>query len=95
MKQIDKYCKDILYDIGDKIWLSIRNIITNQLFKKLDYKMLGFFEIIRNKKVFIKLQLPQLMKIYNVFYPNLLKKAFIDLLINQVNKFPFFSYYQE
>ena len=34
--------------------------------------MLDFFKVIRNKKVFVQLQLLQLMKIYNIFYPNLL-----------------------
>lgn len=35
----------------------MRNIITNQPFKKLDYEILDFFKNIRNKKVFVKLQL--------------------------------------
>ena len=54
--------------------------------KKLDYKMFNFFEVIGSKRVFIELQLPQSMKIYNVFYFNLFWKALIDPLTNQVNK---------
>ena len=50
--------------------------------------MLGFFEIIGNKRVFIELQLPQSMKIYNVFYPYLLRKTLINLLTNEVNEPP-------
>ena len=45
--------------------------------------MLGFFEVIGNKEVFVELQLPQLMKIYNVFHPNLLQKVSTDPLTNQ------------
>ena len=48
-----------------------KNITINQLSKKLDYKMLGFFKVIENKKVSIKLQLLEYMKIHNVFYLNL------------------------
>ena len=65
-----------------------KNITTNWLSKKLDHKMLGFFEIIGNKEVFVKLQLSQSLKIHNVFYLNLLQKTLINLLTNQVNKPP-------
>ena len=37
--------------------------------------MFGVFEIIENKRVFLKLQLQQSMKILNVFHPNLLQKT--------------------
>ena len=50
-KQTNKYQKDITYIVGDKVWLSTRNITSNQLSMKLDYKMLGFFKVIRNKRV--------------------------------------------
>ena len=50
--------------------------------------MLGFFKVMENKEVFIKLQLPQSMKIHNIFYFNLFQNFLTDLLINQVNKLP-------
>lgn len=49
----------------------MRNIITNQPSRKLDYKILGFFKIIENKRVSIEFQLLQSIKINNVIYPNL------------------------
>ena len=48
--------------------------------------MLGPFEVIGNKRVFIELQLLQSMKIHNFFHSNLLQKAFIDLLTNKLNE---------
>lgn len=50
--------------------------------------MLRLFEVIENKEISIELQLPQSMKIHNVFYSNLLRKALIDSLTNQVNESP-------
>ena len=47
-KQVDKHRKDISYAFGDKTLLSTRNIIIDQSFKKLNHKMLGLFEVIRN-----------------------------------------------
>lgn len=48
--------------------------------------MFNFFEIIRNKSVFVKLHLPQSMKIHNVFYLNLFQKVSLNPLTNQINK---------
>ncbi len=39
--------------MGDKVWLPTRNITTDQSFKKLDYKILGPFEINQNEEVFV------------------------------------------
>ena len=50
--------------------------------------MLGFFEVIGNKKVSVELQLPQSIKIHNVFHSNLLPKTSTDPLTNQVNELP-------
>ena len=87
-KQANKHQKDISYAVGDKVWLSTRNITTDQPSKKLHHKMLGSFEVIGNKRVSVELQLPQSMKIHNVFHPNLLQKASTDALTNQVNEPP-------
>ena len=68
------------------MWLSIKNISTNQPSKKLDHKMIGLFEVIGKKSILLELQLPQAMKIHNIFHPNLLQKASTDLLTGQVNE---------
>lgn len=63
------------------MWLST-NISANKLSKKLDHKMISYFKIIGKKSILLELQLPQNMKIYNIFYPDLLRKASIDPLIS-------------
>ena len=48
--------------------------------------MIGCFEVIGKKSISLELQLPQAIKIDNVFHPNLLQKASTDLLTGQVNE---------
>ena len=48
--------------------------------------MIGAFKVIRKKGILVELQLPQAMKIHNIFHLNLFWKASIDLLTSQVNK---------
>ena len=70
--QANKHRKEVSYDIGDKVWLSTKNISTDRPSKKLDHKMIGPFEKKKKKGISLELQLPQAMKIHNVFDPNLL-----------------------
>ena len=50
--------------------------------------MLSPFEVINNKRVFVELELPQSMKIHNIFHLNLFQKTSADLLTYQVNELP-------
>ena len=67
--------KDIEFEIGEKVWLSARNIKTARSSKKLDYKRIGPYSILKkvNKNAY-KLDLPPTMKIHNVFHVSLLDK---------------------
>lgn len=68
------------------MWLSTKKINTDRLFKKLNHKIIDYFEVIRKKDILLELQLPQAIKIHNFFHPNLFQKALTGLLIGQVNK---------
>ncbi len=70
--QANKHRKEVSYDIGDKVWLSTKDISTDQPSKKLDHKIIGPFDVIGKKGISLEFQLPQAMKIHNVFHPNLL-----------------------
>ena len=84
--QANKHRKKVSYDIEDKVWLSTKNIKIDRPSKKLDYKMIGLFKVVGKKGISLELQLPQAIKIYNVFYPNLLQKVSLDPLTSQVNE---------
>ncbi len=84
--QANKHWKEVFYDIGDKVWLSTKNISTNQLSKKLDHKIIGPFDVIGKKSISLELQRSQAMNIHNVFQPNFFPKTSTDSLTGQVNK---------
>lgn len=67
--------------MGDKVELITKKIVTDQLFDKLDKKLRSFFQIIENKEIFVKLQLPQSIKIHNVFHFNFVPKFLIKLFV--------------
>jgi len=66
------------------MFLSSRNININRSTKKLENKMLDSFPIIKHVKVLYKLELPIFIKIYNVFYLNLLRVNFDNPLPGQI-----------
>ena len=64
------------------IGLSTKNIKIKKLLKKLDYKMIGPYKIKKLVRLFYQLELPHIMKVYDVFYPNLLWKAATNSLLS-------------
>jgi hypothetical protein len=61
---------------GDYVYLNRKNINTRRPSSKLDFKLLGPFQIIEQvNPVTFKLQLPSTMKIHPVFHRSLLEKA--------------------
>lgn len=68
------------------MWLSTKNMNTDQPSKKLDNSMIDPFEIIKKNIISLELLFPQTMKIQNVFQLNLLQKTLTDLLIGQGNE---------
>ena len=83
----DRYQKSVKneYKVGDKVWLSTRNIKTKRPSKKLDHKMIGPYKIKQLVGSSCQLDLPTSMKIHDVFHPNLLQKTSTDLLPGQHN----------
>ncbi len=87
MNQANKHRKKINYKIESKMFLNERNIVTARLFKKLNDKMLNFFQIINLIDSFYKLKLFETMHIHNVFHSELLRFVVNDSLSDQKNKF--------
>ena len=83
MEQENRYRKNVTYKIGDRVYLLIKNIKTIRPYKKLDYKIIGPYEIISKKGYSYELALPVGLNIENVFYTGLLRLAAKDLLPGQ------------
>jgi len=71
-----------MYQVSDKVWLSLKNIATDRPLKKLDAKYTKYTvtEIVNSYSY----RLDTLPGIYNVFYMRLLKLTKPNLLPGQV-----------
>ncbi|KAF9692926.1 hypothetical protein EKO04_009137 [Ascochyta lentis] len=68
------------YNAGDKVWLDARNIRTQRASKKLDWKNLGPYKIIKKVSSHAyRLELPPSMKIHPTFHVSLLRPAAEEL----------------
>ena len=62
------------YNIGDHVYLNSKNINSTRPTKKLDWKYYGPYPIVKRiKNIAYRLNLPELMKMHNVFHVSLLE----------------------
>ena len=85
IEQINRHKKEIIFKKDNFVFLSIKNIIIDKLYKKLNNKMLDLFKIISIINSSYKLKLSEIIKIYNVFHSKFLNLIVINLLSDQKN----------
>lgn len=70
----NRHRKDIVFNEGDSVWLSTKNLKTDRPSKKLDHKMIGPFKVLRAHGNAYTLDLPAHMAIHSTFHASLLRK---------------------
>jgi len=88
VNQANKHRKKVNYKTESKMFLNGRNIVTARPSKKLNDKMLGPFQITDPVGSSYKLELPETMRIHDVFHSGLLRPAVDDPLPGQKNEPP-------
>ena len=71
----DKYRRVVDFEVGDKVWLSAKNLKSSRPSRKLSHKWYGPFEILQQVGSSYKLKLPHSWNIVDTFAPELLRKA--------------------
>jgi hypothetical protein len=75
-KHFDAHVKELPpFKVGDMVWLSRKNISTTRPSRKLDFRRLGPYKIIKcigESQLAFKLELPPTMRIHPVFHGSLL-----------------------
>ena len=72
-RNADMHRSDLSFKVGDLVWLSTANLRTTRPCKKLEFRRVGPFEIIKVlSQVSYKLKLPTTMRIHPVFHISLL-----------------------
>jgi hypothetical protein len=72
-KYVDNSRAEVLFKVGDYVWLATNNLRTIRPCKKLEFRRVGPFEIMQVlSPVSYKLRLPLSMKIHPVFHVSLL-----------------------
>ena len=78
-----KRLKELTFSKKSMVYLATKNIITKRFSKKLDYKYLGLYKVIKNiSKNNYQLDLPLKVRIYPIFYILLLENVINVNLIN-------------
>ena len=69
----DSKRREVVFKVGNLVWLSTSNLKSTRPSKKLDYRRIGPFEIVEKiNDAAYKLKLPQSMRIHPVFHVSLL-----------------------
>ena len=82
IKQTNKHRKEVIYKKDNKVFLLSRNVKTIRLINKLENKMLSFFKVKSLIESSYKLKLSLIIKMYDVFHFNLLRKDAKNSLSN-------------
>lgn len=87
-KVVNQHRRPVDFDVGDYVWLDMRHLPTQRPSRKLDYPTNGRFKVLEKIGHSFRLELPDTMRIHDVFPADKLRKAASDPLPGQYNEPP-------
>ena len=79
-QQANKHRREPDFIVGDMVWVITKNWKTEQPSCKLDYQIVGPYEVLEKIGNLYKVKLLDLIKVHPVFSPDKLQKAMNNLL---------------
>ena len=83
-QDVDKHRKPVDFGPGDQVYVTTKNWKTERTSRKLDHQTAGPFRILNRTGNSYEVDLPDSIKVHNVFSPDRIRKAGTDPLPGQI-----------